>query len=155
MELMSRSPCTISGTRRAATWAYNHDRPVCRLRCWLSPLFTMSVSPLDILACILAVVLCKRLYFRGAKGNIPHPPGPPGLPLIGNLLDMPKNPAWSTYIHWSEKYGKSQVHPSERTANIHRVGIGPFECAGKQYRRGEHLGGRDRPPGEEVGQLFG
>ncbi|KAF9483149.1 cytochrome P450 [Pholiota conissans] len=32
-------------------------------------------------------------------------PGPPRLPLIGNLLQMPESEAWVTYKKWGEKYG--------------------------------------------------
>lgn len=87
----------------------------------------MPISPPDILACILAVVLCKWLYFRRARGNVPHPSGPPGLPLVGNLLDMPKNPAWSTYIHWSEKYGSGLVRLNVLGNNI--VVVNTLEAA--------------------------
>lgn len=33
------------------------------------------------------------------------PPGPKGLPLIGNLLDMPKTQEWKTFAKWGEKWG--------------------------------------------------
>lgn len=32
-------------------------------------------------------------------------PGPPRLPLIGNLLQMPESEAWVTYKKWGETYG--------------------------------------------------
>ncbi|WEW61695.1 cytochrome P450 [Emydomyces testavorans] len=35
----------------------------------------------------------------------PLPPGPPGLPIIGNMLLKPKFPPWETYRDWSKKYG--------------------------------------------------
>ena len=37
----------------------------------------------------------------------PHrlPPGPKGLPLVGNLLDVPERFQWKTYDEWSRKYG--------------------------------------------------
>ncbi|KIJ35821.1 hypothetical protein M422DRAFT_180097, partial [Sphaerobolus stellatus SS14] len=34
------------------------------------------------------------------------PPGPRGLPLIGNALDMPKEREWETYMKWADKYGE-------------------------------------------------
>ncbi|KIJ23526.1 hypothetical protein M422DRAFT_275879 [Sphaerobolus stellatus SS14] len=46
-------------------------------------------------------------YFR--RKPIPKglrlPPGPPGLPIIGNLFDMPKRRAWLTFARWGKEYG--------------------------------------------------
>lgn len=33
------------------------------------------------------------------------PPGPKPLPLIGNLLQVPKTSQWQTFYSWSKKYG--------------------------------------------------
>lgn len=33
------------------------------------------------------------------------PPGPPAWPIIGNLLDIPKDFGWFKYKEWSEQYG--------------------------------------------------
>jgi hypothetical protein len=33
------------------------------------------------------------------------PPGPKPLPLIGNLLDVPKKKSWLTFAKWKEQYG--------------------------------------------------
>ncbi|KZP19005.1 hypothetical protein FIBSPDRAFT_863176 [Athelia psychrophila] len=32
------------------------------------------------------------------------PPGPPGWPIIGNMLDMPSEYEWETYVEWGKKY---------------------------------------------------
>lgn len=34
------------------------------------------------------------------------PPGPPGLPLLGNLLDIPQGPIWKTYLRWGMEYSE-------------------------------------------------
>ncbi|KAF7360790.1 Cytochrome P450 [Mycena venus] len=47
--------------------------------------------------------LCYRLYKRWTA--LPLPPGPKGLPLIGNVLDMPKSHAWKTFAQWGDIYG--------------------------------------------------
>ncbi|KAK0223484.1 cytochrome P450 [Armillaria fumosa] len=44
-----------------------------------------------------------RLYRR--QGSLPLPPGPKGLPLIGNLWDIPSEYPWLTYAKWSATYG--------------------------------------------------
>jgi hypothetical protein len=37
--------------------------------------------------------------------RLPLPPGPKPWPIIGNLLDLPKDKAWITYQSWSQQYG--------------------------------------------------
>ncbi|PSR72560.1 hypothetical protein PHLCEN_2v11553 [Hermanssonia centrifuga] len=72
----------------------------------------MSLSVWDFLAVIIALVIVRWLHVQrtGAKAsNLPHPPGPPGLPLIGNLRDIPPNPAWLTYRQWSREYCSALV----------------------------------------------
>ena len=33
------------------------------------------------------------------------PPGPKGLPIIGNILDVPSQAAWKQYAAWATEYG--------------------------------------------------
>ena len=32
------------------------------------------------------------------------PPGPPGWPVIGNMLDLPKKESWKVYLDWGKQY---------------------------------------------------
>ncbi len=60
---------------------------------------------LDVCAVITALILIQRLC-NGAKTLRTHlPPGPKGLPFIGNLLDMPTEKEWLTFAKWGERYG--------------------------------------------------
>ena len=42
---------------------------------------------------------------RAGKRRLPYPPGPKGLPIVGNLFSMPSQEEWVTYRKWSEQIG--------------------------------------------------
>ncbi len=63
-----------------------------------------SLATLDI-AIILAGLAFVWRVFRRNNRNAPFPPGPKGLPFIGNLFDMPTEREWLTFTKWGEKYG--------------------------------------------------
>ncbi|ETS76286.1 hypothetical protein PFICI_11673 [Pestalotiopsis fici W106-1] len=51
---------------------------------------------------VLLLVIRSR---RPSRSSLPLPPGPPGVPLIGNVLQTPKETPWVHYYEWSKKYG--------------------------------------------------
>ncbi|KAG2151900.1 cytochrome P450 [Suillus cothurnatus] len=65
-------------------------------------LILTNVTGLDLCLACVGVYLLKQLF---KKKNPPYPPGPPGWPLIGNLLDMPHIKPWLTFTEWGKKYG--------------------------------------------------
>lgn len=67
----------------------------------------MELKLADCVVFGLALLLFRWVHSRQSKRlppNVHHPPGPPGMPLIGNLKDVPKHPAWLTYRRWSQEY---------------------------------------------------
>ncbi|KAK0234240.1 cytochrome P450 [Armillaria fumosa] len=58
----------------------------------------------DLLVVIIALVSIWAL-FRRNRNNAPLPPGPRGLPLVGNLIDMPSDKEWFTFARWGKEYG--------------------------------------------------
>jgi hypothetical protein len=62
-----------------------------------------NVTGLDLCLACVGLYLLKQLF---KKKNPPYPPGPPGWPLIGNLLDMPHIKPWLTFTEWGKKYGE-------------------------------------------------
>ena len=52
-------------------------------------------------------------YNQRRRSRLPLPPGPPKLPVIGHLLELPGPgaPLWETWAEWSEKYSTSSLPP--------------------------------------------
>lgn len=52
-----------------------------------------------------AILLLLWLTFRGKAQALPYPPGPKGLPIIGNALDIDPKAPQLTYAEWGKTYG--------------------------------------------------
>ncbi|KAJ3559448.1 hypothetical protein NP233_g11260 [Leucocoprinus birnbaumii] len=73
----------------------------------MNPLPDSSVLLAYALAAIF-VVRALQTYKRQRSDNpngLPLPPGPKGLPLIGNFFDLPTYKLWLVYDSWIKKYG--------------------------------------------------
>ncbi|KAI0267113.1 cytochrome P450 [Gloeopeniophorella convolvens] len=57
----------------------------------------------DIVAALLVLALLRKVLKK--KQALPLPPGPKGWPLIGNLLDIPRENFSETFSKWGERYG--------------------------------------------------
>ncbi|KAH9856137.1 cytochrome P450 [Lenzites betulinus] len=65
----------------------------------MNDLFTAWHAAVVVLLVLAAKVAVDR------RRRLPTAPGPPGWPLIGNLLDVPLERSWIVFAQWSEKYG--------------------------------------------------
>ena len=66
---------------------------------------TFLTLTLDILVLVFSLAAFSAIYDYQRRRGLPYPPGPRPLPLIGNLLDIPKEFSWLTYSQLSNKHG--------------------------------------------------
>ena len=71
-----------------------------------SPLVKFEHAMITACACIV-VVLGLRALFSRKRRSLPLPPGPRGLPILGNLFDMPRSTYWRVFDNWAKQYGKT------------------------------------------------
>ena len=65
----------------------------------------LLINAFDCFAISLFFYLLVVYRDHRRRGGLPYPPGPLSRPIIGNLLDVPKNAPWSAYADMSKKYG--------------------------------------------------
>ncbi|KZP30151.1 cytochrome P450 [Athelia psychrophila] len=68
----------------------------------------LTTTSLDATQLIPMGLILVALYIGLKSKRQKHPPGPRGLPLIGNLLDMPTSHEWVQYRKWSKEF-KSDI----------------------------------------------
>lgn len=64
---------------------------------------TVAVSGLA-LACVVVLDITRR-YLKNTSSPYPLPPGPGGLPFIGNVIGVDPDAPWLTYAEWAKIYG--------------------------------------------------
>lgn len=78
-----------------------------------------ALSKMYLVLCLLTVCLGVVFLYRRKTGGT-KPPGPPPLPVIGNLLDVPKKAEGHAYSLMADKYGKF-VMPTQLHTTLHLV----------------------------------
>jgi hypothetical protein len=65
-------------------------------------------STLNFLVLVLSLAAFVAIRNYQKRRELPYPPGPRPLPLIGNLLDIPKEFSWLSYTQLSKEHGTVQ-----------------------------------------------
>ncbi|KAF5325182.1 hypothetical protein D9619_009907 [Psilocybe cf. subviscida] len=70
---------------------------------------TINLSAINLLEAFLSIVAIAILRqwiksMRNPPGLLP--PGPRGLPLLENILDMPQQKEWETFTEWARRFGE-------------------------------------------------
>ncbi|KAF8897014.1 cytochrome P450 [Mucidula mucida] len=92
------------------------------------PLMTLSVVELSLIGTISLVVL-KALFFpRRAR---PLPPGPKGLPLVGNLFNFPAVEEWIVFKDLGEQYNSDIIYYNVAGQDI--VVVNTIEAANELF----------------------
>jgi hypothetical protein len=70
---------------------------------------SLLINAIDCLVISLFLYLLFAFRDRRRRGGLSYPPGPPPWPIIGNLLDVPKDAPWNAYVDMSRKYGTYNI----------------------------------------------
>ncbi|KAJ6579965.1 cytochrome P450 [Mycena vulgaris] len=104
---------------------------------------------------LLSLGVLLFFYGIGGKRNrskLPLPPGPPKLPLVGNLFDMPSERQWETYSKWSRECNSDIIHVDAGGTSI--VVLSSMEAIRELFERRSSLYS-DRPRLPMLNELMG
>ncbi|KAL4229507.1 hypothetical protein ACF0H5_012547 [Mactra antiquata] len=68
--------------------------------------------------CLVAIVVAVLVYWFIQKMKYNYPPGPPGLPLLGNATQMSADRLHEQVYEWSKKYGPVITLRAGQTASV-------------------------------------
>jgi len=67
------------------------------------------ITVLEIVMILTFFNLLSAFRDRIRRRGLPYPPGPQPRPIIGNLLDSPKEAQWTAYTEMFKKHGSDDV----------------------------------------------
>ncbi|KAF7371180.1 Cytochrome P450 [Mycena sanguinolenta] len=109
-----------------------------------------------IFLCVLfafsAIFLVFLLRSSRPRSKLPLPPGPKKLPLLGNLLQLPSEREWETYMKWSQEYKSDIIHLNAAGTSI--IVLSSVEAANDLLEKRSNKYS-DRPPMPMVSDLMG
>ncbi|KAI0249028.1 cytochrome P450 [Lactifluus subvellereus] len=93
-----------------------------------------------IISCCIAIFL---YMFRRRRHSLPFPPGPRGLPIVGNVLDMPSRNPWLTYWQWGKQYNSDIVYAN--ALGTHVIVLNSTKAVHELFEKRSSMYS-DRPP---------
>ncbi|KAH8984409.1 cytochrome P450 [Lactarius akahatsu] len=102
----------------------------------------------------LVISFCVPIFFhlvRRRQNVLPFPPGPEGLPVVGNVLDMPSRNQWLTYCRWGKQYNSDIVHA--KVLGTHVIVLNSTKATCELFEKRSSLYS-DRPPLPSLTQLI-
>ncbi|KAJ7137205.1 cytochrome P450 [Mycena epipterygia] len=120
----------------------------------LSP-FTMPSTDLSpmlgaIIAGLAIILYCLHSAF--STRNLPLPPGPRKLPIVGNIFDLPPGSEWKTYKNWSRQYNSDIIHLNFAGTSV--IVLSSLEAAEELLERRSSIYS-DRPASPMLNDLMG
>ncbi|KAF7368174.1 Cytochrome P450 [Mycena venus] len=92
-----------------------------------------------------SALLYSIVRWRQNRSKLPLPPGPKKLPLVGNLLDIPREHQWEAYHRWSKALNSDIIHLDAAGKSI--IVLSSMEAIGDLFEQRSSLySGRLRLP---------
>ncbi|KAJ7803823.1 cytochrome P450 [Mycena olivaceomarginata] len=88
------------------------------------------------------LIVLYGLRWRRSRSQLPLPPGPRELPLVGNLFDIPPERQWETYLQWSKQFNSDIIHLNAAGTSV--VVLSSMEAVKELFERRSSLYS-DRP----------
>ena len=94
------------------------------------------MSVLLLITQLLASLICisvVSLWNRQRRLLKLMPPSPPGLPLLGNVLQVPQVEPWHTFGKWKQQYGKFSTGAVSTHTDVFTGPVFSFSMMGKYF----------------------